>query len=308
MRILFFGTAEFAIPSLIALRQAGKHDVLAVVTQPDKAQGRGQHVSVSPVKRMALQIGLPVVQPKRVRSDSFVQAARELAPDLIVVAAFGQIIPQSLLDLPPFGPINVHGSLLPAYRGAAPIQHAILNGESETGVTTMWMDASLDTGDMLLKRELAIEPDDTTGTLTPKLAEIGAELLIETIDRLAEADCPRTPQDNAQATYAPAISPVDGLLRWEETADRCRNRVRALSPKPGAFSHWKDRRIKLWETLSSDGGGAPGEVLSVDKEGVVVAAGQGALLLREVQAENSRRMSAAEWARGARLAVGERFG
>src|SRR5579883_188524 len=185
LRVLFFGTAEFAVPSLQALLSAG-HTVLAGVTQPDKPQGRGRQLSASPVKQAALAAGLPVIQPKRVRAESFLAQAREMNPDVLALAAFGQIIPQVLLDLAPLGPINVHGSILPKYRGAAPIQRAIMAGETETGVTTIWMDASLDTGDMLLSAALPIEPDDTAGTLTPKMAALGARLLVETLDGLAE--------------------------------------------------------------------------------------------------------------------------
>jgi methionyl-tRNA formyltransferase len=184
LKIVFFGTAEFAVPSLDALREAG-HTLLAVVTQPDKPQGRGQQLSASPVKRAAERYGLPIFQPRRVRAESFIEKIRQLAPDALALAAFGQIIPQALLDIPPLGPINVHGSLLPHYRGAAPIQRAIMAGEEETGVTTMWMDATLDTGDRLLADSLPIDRDDTTGTLTPKLALLGARLLVETLEGLA---------------------------------------------------------------------------------------------------------------------------
>src|SRR5688500_8719384 len=186
MRVLFFGTAEFAVPSLEALAESDRHTVLAVVTQPDKAQGRGLKVAYSPVKRAALRLDLPVMQPRRVRSEQFLRQARELRPEALALAAFGQIIPQPLLDLPPKGPINVHGSLLPAYRGAAPIQYAILNGETVTGVTTMWMDATLDTGDILLQREVPIDPEDTTGTLIPKMSSAVAELLLQTLNRMQE--------------------------------------------------------------------------------------------------------------------------
>lgn len=307
MRILFFGTAEFAVPSLEALAASGRHEVLAVVTQPDKPQGRGQQVAVSPVKRAAIRLGLPVLQPRRVRSESFLQQARELAPDALALAAFGQIIPQALLDLPPFGPVNVHGSLLPAYRGAAPIQYAILNGETKTGVTTMWMDATLDTGDILLKREVEIEADDTTGSLVPKMADAGAELLLETLDKLAAGTCPRKMQDHSMATLAPPIEPEDTQIRWTEPAERCRNRVRAMSPRPGAFTTLSSRRLKIWTTATTESTGTPGQVLAVSKDGVLVATGDGGLILQEVQAENSRRMAAADWARGARVVQGDRF-
>lgn len=307
MRILFFGTAEFAVPSLQGILGSGAHEVLSVVTQPDKPQGRGQQVIISPIKKLALQHGLPVKQPRRVRSELFLQQAREMAPDALVVAAFGQIISQALLDLPPVAPINVHGSLLPAYRGAAPIQHAILNGETVTGVTTMWMDATLDTGDILLARSVDIDPEDTTGTLTPKLAAVGAELLLETLDRLTAGNCPRIPQDDAGATYAPPVTPEDGRIRWEEPAERCRDRVRAMSPRPGAYTALNGRRVKLWQATVENAEGSAGEVLAAAKTGVVVGTGKGALLLQEVQAENSRRMSAADWARGARIKPGDRF-
>lgn len=313
MRLLFFGTAEFAVPSLDALMASSeRHEVLAVVTQPDRPQGRGQRMAASPVKQAALRHGLPLLQPRRVRAESFLETARELRPDALALAAFGQIIPQALLDLPPFGPINLHGSLLPAYRGAAPIQHALLNGETETGVTTMWMDATLDTGDILLRRVVPIDEDDTTGTLTPKLAQAGAELLLETLDLLAEGRCPRTPQDHARATYAPPITPDDAVVRWDESATRTRNRIRALSPRPGVFAVIKGRRVKLWQARvlppPSEGGGIlPGEVRAITREGVEVGTGEGLLRLMEVQPESGRRMSAADWARGVRLAPGDTF-
>jgi methionyl-tRNA formyltransferase len=307
LRTLFFGTADFAVPSLDALAASGRHEILAVVTQPDKPQGRGRLMAASPVKLAALRLGLPVLQPRRVRHESFVQTARAMEPDVLAVAAFGQIIPQALLDLPPLGPINVHGSLLPAYRGAAPIHHAILNGETETGVTTMWMDATLDTGDMLLKRVTPIDEDDTTGTLTPKLAVAGAELILETLDLLRDGRCPRAPQDDSRATYAPPITSEDSVIRWAESAARCRNRIRALSPRPGAFASFKGRRVKLWTARAVEGDSEAGEVRAVTKEGVEVGTGKGILLLTEVQPENSRRMSAADWARGARIAAGDRF-
>jgi methionyl-tRNA formyltransferase len=325
MRILFFGTAEFAIPSLEALAASGRHDIQGVVTQPDRPQGRGLQVSVSPVKRAAERLGLAVLQPRRVRAETFLQQARDINPDALALAAFGQIIPQALLDLPPFGPINVHGSLLPAYRGASPIQYAILNGEAETGVTTMWMDATLDTGDILLRRAVPIDPEDTTGTLTPKLAELGGELLLETLERLEAGTCHRTPQDHSLATYAPPIGPEDSAIDWSEPAGRIRNRIRALSPRPGAFTLLNGRRLKLWraevqgeigktgrESLRNGSGveseihGLPGTVLEVGREAVWMSTGGGALGLMEVQPDNGRRMAAPDWARGARVKPGDR--
>lgn len=308
MRVLFFGTSDFAVPTLEALVASEKHRVIAVVTQPDRPRGRGQQVAASPIKVAALRHGLEVLQPHRVRSPGFLEQARALKPDVLVLAAFGQIIPQELLDLPPFGPINVHASLLPTYRGAAPIQHALLNGETVTGVTTMWMDATLDTGDILLMRAVPIDPDDTTGTLTPKLAQVGAELLLETLARLEIGQCPRIPQDHTKATYAPAITPEDTIARWEEPATRIRNRIRALSPRPGVFAEIKGRRVKLWWGRVEEGRSAePGVVCALTKEGIEIGTGSGIFVLTEAQPENGRRMGAAEWARGARIAVGDRF-
>ena len=312
LKIVFFGTAEFAVPSLAALREAG-HEILAVVTQPDKPQGRGMKLTASPVKLVAEVEGLTVLQPRRVRSESFVTDMRERMPDLLVVAAFGQVIPQSLLDLPPLGPINVHGSLLPQYRGAAPIQRALMAGEAELGVTTMWMDATLDTGDMLLKGSISVEEDDNAGTLIPRLAALGARLLIQTIEGLVEGNLRRVPQDNAAATFAPAVLLEDGMLRWSENAAVIHNRVRGVSPKPGAFTSVREKRLKVWKTSigsSTDLLADAGTVLAIAKNpaGVLVACGEGsALLLQEVQPESGKRMSAADWARGIRLGPGDRF-
>jgi methionyl-tRNA formyltransferase len=243
-----------------------------------------------------------------VRASSFLETARALQPDVLVLAAFGQIIPAALLELPPYGPVNVHGSLLPAYRGAAPIQYALLNGETETGVTTMWMDATLDTGDILLQRVVPIETEDTTGVLTPKMAQAGAELLLETLALLERGQCPRTPQESDKATYAPPLAPEDSRISWEESAERIRNRVRAFSPRPGVYVSLKGRRIKVWQARAVEGSGAePGVVVRVSKEGVDTGTGDGLLRLIEVQPESGRRMAAADWARGARVLPGDRF-
>jgi methionyl-tRNA formyltransferase len=311
LRVVFFGTADFAVPSLEAVCAAG-HEVLAVVTQPDKPQGRGQQVAASPVKKAAERLGLPVLQPRRVRAESFLEKMRELKPDVLALAAFGQIIPQALLDLPPLGPINVHGSLLPKYRGAAPIQRAVMAGEAETGVTTMWMDASLDTGDMLLAEAIPIALEDTAGTLFPKLAELGARLLVETLDGLAAGTLKRRPQEPSLATLAPAITPEDSLVRWNETATQTRNRIRGLSPKPGVFAILRGKRVKLWgaEVGEVRAETEPGTVLEISKSpsGVLVACGQNtSLLLTEAQPESGRRMPATDWARGLRLLPGDKF-
>jgi len=312
LRIVFFGTAEFAVPSLVGLVEAG-HQVLAVVTQPERPQGRGRRLAPSPVKRAAMQRDLNVLQPRRVRSERFVSTVRALAPDVLALAAFGQVIPQALLDIPPLGPINVHGSMLPKYRGAAPIQRAIMAGETEAGVTTMWMDASLDTGDILMTAPVSVAPEDTSGTLLPRLAERGAALLLETLDRHAEGRIERHPQDHARATLAPAIMPEDGYLDWTEPAERLGNRIRGVNPKPGAVTALRERRLKVGRAgaaAASDPLAVPGTVLAVEKGagGILVAAGQSsALRLADIQPENGRRMSASEWARGAHVAPGDCF-
>ena len=305
------------MPSLAALVGAG-HEILAVVSQPDKPQGRGMQMAASPVKKAAERLGLPILQPRRVRAASFVEKMRELRPDVLALAAFGQIIPQDLLDIPPLGPINVHGSLLPKYRGAAPIQRAVMAGDAETGVTTMRMEAALDTGDMLLKATLPIGPDDTSGTLFPRLAELGAALLLETLDGLANGTITRIPQDDAQMTLAPMITPEDSVLNWSETAQAIDCRIRGLSPKPGVFAkveiNGQAKRVKIWSAKPAETGAAPdaepGTLLAIAKtpHALLVAAGGGTVArVLEAQPENGKRMAAAEWARGARLKVGDRF-
>jgi methionyl-tRNA formyltransferase len=312
LNVLFFGTAEFAVPSLLALQES-HHNIVSVVTQPDKPSGRGNKVAYSPVKVAALALELPVMQPKRVRSPKFIERVRQMNPDAIALAAFGQIIPAELLEIPRLGPINVHGSLLPAYRGAAPIQWSILNGDDHTGVATMWMEPTLDTGEVLLSSAMPIEDTDNTLTLTHKLAAVGADLLVTTLDNLADGTAVRRPQDNTLATYAPPIQPNDGVIKWNETARQIDCRVRAMYPKPGATASIKDRKVKVWMTLPAPGIAdeqAVGTILALTKDmhTVLVAAGNGtAIHLIEVQPENGRRMPADAWARGLRLQPGDQF-
>ena len=312
LRVVFFGAADFAVPCLIALLEAG-HQVLAVVTQPDKPSGRGRHVTPSPVKLAAVEHGLPVLQPRRVRSESFISRMRDLAPDVLALAAFGQIVPQALLDLPPLGPINVHGSLLPKYRGAAPIQRALMAGEQETGVTTMWMDATLDTGDILLKAVVPIAAEDNAGTLFTKLSTAGAALLVETLDGLADGSIARRKQNDTEATFAPALQPEDGWIRWEESAEAIGNRIRGVTPRPGAFALMAGKRVKIWSASVAESAAAavpPGTIVGFSKRpaGLLVAAGDGStLLVLEAQPENGKRMPADAWARGLRLAPNSRF-
>jgi methionyl-tRNA formyltransferase len=309
MRILFMGTSPFALPVLRALHTSSGCDILGVVTQPDRPQGRGGKVSMSPVKQLAMELALPVYQPEKVRAREFVQTVRDLAPDALVVAAFGQIVPQRMLDIAPLGNINVHGSLLPRWRGAAPMQYALMAGDAETGVTTMQMAAGLDTGDILLQASLSLSDDDTLGTLEPKLAELGASLLLDTLAHLAAGDCPRLPQDESLVTLAPSLPPDIGLLDWTRPARDLHNLVRGVTPRPGAYTLWQGRRLKVWHTslVPATSAVRPGVVESIDAQGILIGTGEGALLLREVQPESKGRMDAAAWARGARVAVGAQW-
>lgn len=304
------GTSVFAVPVLEAIAAAG-YEIVCVVTQPDRPSGRGQSVHESPVKRVAEKLGIEVFQPEKIRAPESVERVKSFEPlDFIVVAAFGQIVPQVILDIPKHGSINVHGSLLPKYRGAAPIQHAVLAGETVTGVTTMLMDAGLDTGDILLKRELDIEPDENAGELLQRLSQVGALLLIETLAGLELGEITPVPQDNSQATIARSIKPEEGRIDWQKSADEVANLVRAFTPRPGAFTSIAGTRLKVFSCSASASiieGKGPGEVVEISSESVVVAAGTGAVALVEVQPENRKRMTAGEFARGSRLKVGTVF-
>ncbi|MBV9850706.1 MAG: methionyl-tRNA formyltransferase [Armatimonadetes bacterium] len=307
MRVVFLGTSPFAVPTLQALHDAPGHEIVAVVTQPDRPHGRGGRQAASPVKEAALRLSLPVLQPEKVRRKEFIGTIQELSPDVLVVAAFGQIIPQRLLDLPPYGGVNVHGSLLPRWRGAAPMQYALMAGDAETGVTTMQMDAGLDTGDILLQAGLPLTDEDNLGTLETKLAELGAPLLLETLARLAAGDCPRVPQDESLVTHAPSLPPDIGALDWTRPARDLHNLTRGITPRPGAHTFWQGRRLKVLKTAIDDGAGEPGTVQNVFPGGISVATGKGTLWLIEVQPESKGRMAADAWARGARVAAGQRF-
>lgn len=315
MRVVFLGTPEFAVPSLTALVEVG-HQVLAVVTQPDKPRGRGQHVQPSPVKTKAQELGLPVLQPERVSAPEFIEQMRALDPEAVVVVAFGQKIPPALLTLPPLGCINLHASLLPAYRGAAPIVHALWRGEEVTGVTTMYMDEGWDTGDIILQRPVPIRPEDTAGSLHDRLAAEGAQLLCQTLAQIAAGTAPRAPQDENRASYAPRLREEDAALKWERPALELHNQVRAFNPVPGAYFYWSGRRIKVWRTAvlkkkgEAEAAGPPGEVVTVDHQSgaLWVRCGEGQLALLEVQPENRGRMTGAELARGYRIQRGALLG
>ncbi len=309
MRLLFIGTSSFAVPSLQRLQESPDHEILAVVTQPDKPQGRGGKLSVSPVKAAALALGLPLFQPEKVRAKDFVQTVRELAPEIIVVAAFGQIIPQRMLDIPPRGCINVHGSLLPRWRGAAPMQYALMAGDAETGVTTMMMDAGLDTGDILQQASLDLMPVADLGELETKLAEVGADLLMQTLAAITAGTCPRVPQDEARVTLAPSLPPETGEMDWARPAEELHNLVRGVTPKPGAYTFVQGKRLKIWRTgLAPSGVGAVGTIEIIGGGGITVNTSRGGLRLHEVQPESKGRMAADAWARGARLLPGQALG
>ena len=311
MRIVFMGTPAFAVPSLEALIADGQ-TIAAVVAQPDRPRGRGLAPTAPPVAEAARRAGLEVLQPERVRDPAFIEKVSSLAPELVAVVAFGQILPKDLLDLPPRGCINVHASLLPKYRGAAPIQWAILRGEEVTGVTTMYMNEQMDAGDLLLSREVPILPGETAGALSERLSEAGAGLLVETIRGLAEGSLEARPQDPARVTMAPRLRKEDGRVRWEEPARDILSRVRAVTPWPGAFTTLGGRDLKIWAACpaeGSSGGAAPGTVLRADSGGVLAAAGDGGTVaLHELQLAGKKRMSAGEFLRGTPVRPGEVLG
>lgn len=308
LRIVFMGTPDIACPTLQALAIAPDFQVVGVVVQPDKPKGRDLKLQPPPVKELALRLGVPVLQPERARNDTFIQQLRELRPDLIAVLAYGQILPQALLDIPTHGCLNVHTSLLPRWRGAAPIQWAILEGDAETGVAIMRMDAGLDTGGIISTRTTPIAPDDNSQTLHDRLAVLGAELLVQTIPCYVSGELLPRPQPTEGVTYARKLTKDDGRLDWSQPARVLHNRLRAFTPWPGTFTFLpaqpKPLLLKVWRTGLVRAGDlqsptvAPGQVLSADKSGIVVACREGALRLLEVQKEGSRRMTVAEFLAG----------
>jgi len=306
-RIVFLGTPEFAVPALAALSGA-EDQVLLVITQPDRPQGRGRRPSPPPVKVLAQKLDLPVWQPESIKTPAAFNRLKELTPDLLVVVAFGAILPLNLLQLPRIGPLNVHPSLLPAYRGPAPINWAILNGETETGVTTMFLDQGMDTGPILLSRRTAIGPLETAGQLHDRLARLGAELLLETIAGLKAGRVTPKPQPSTGATLAPLLKKADGLIDWTRPAEELARRVRGLDPWPGAYTTFKGKILKLFGARPGPGRGRPGQVLALDQGLLHVAAGQGSLALAELQIEGKKRLRAPEFWRGQRLGSTDFFG
>lgn len=308
MRIVFMGTPEFAVPSLKALTEAG-YEVIACCTQPDRPSGRGKKLTACPVKEEAVRQGIPVYQFERIRRQEGLDAMRALEPDLYVTAAFGQILSQKLLDVPKMGTVNVHASLLPKGRGAAPINWSIIEGEEVTGVTTMMTDVGVDTGDILLKREMPIEKTDTAATLTEKLSHLGAELLIETLRKMEAGQCPRTPQNEEESTRVPMLEKDTGKIDWTKTAWQIDCLVRGVDPWPGAWTKFEGGVMKVWKTQPAQGSGQPGEILAADaKAGLIVACGDGAVSLAEIQMPGAKRMNAKDYLRGHAMARGAVLG
>lgn len=294
------GTPDFSVKALKTLAENG-FEIAAVVTQPDKPRGRGKELAVTPVKKAALELGLKVYQPARVREEAFIETVREAAPDVIVVSAFGQIIPKALLELPRYGCINIHASLLPKYRGAAPIQWAVIDGEQVSGVTIMQMDEGLDTGDMLAKTEVPLDPEETGGSLFDKLSEAGAKLLAETLPKLEQGglEPEKQPADSPTA-YARMIRKEDGRMDWTQPAEILERKIRGLNPWPSAYTKLNGKILKIWkaEVLPGNSGNAPGTVTEAGRAGFCVQTGNGCLKLLEVQLEGKKRMEAEAFLRG----------
>jgi len=314
VNLIFLGTPAFAVPTLEAVVAAG-HRVLAVYTQPDRPKGRGGQLAISPVKETALRLGIPVEQPERVRRPEIVEQLRGMNPDAMVIVGYGQIIPQSIIDIPPRGIINVHASLLPKYRGAAPIQWAIANGETRTGVTTMRIDAGLDTGDMLLKWETEIGAEENALELGPRLARAGADLLVETLAGLEAGKIAPEKQDNSQATLAPILKKEDGLIDWNWPAAKIFNRTRGFLPWPGAYSHFRGQMFHIWRSRVSNESasgqsvsGEPGRLLATKKTMLVCCGGSTALEPLEVQIEGRKKMPAVAFLNGQHLDENEFLG
>jgi methionyl-tRNA formyltransferase len=307
-RIVFFGTPAFALPSLKKLFE-GPDEVIAVVTQPDREKGRGRKKSPSPVKERALEYGLIPLQPEKVKEDAFLETMKRFGPDLLVVVAFGQLLPGALLGIPRFGAVNVHASLLPLYRGAAPIARAILRGDRVTGVTTMMMDEGMDTGDILAQTEIPIEREDNGETLQEKLSSLGGRLLAETVEKMKGGLIRPLPQDHSKATYAPSLKKEDGRIDWKRPAEEIHLQIRALNPWPAAFTRWNDRLVKIYrgEVRTEESRGAEGSVAWVGSDFIEVRTGSGSLLISEVQPEGKRRMNVRDFLSGHRIPIGTIF-
>lgn len=310
MRIVFMGTPEFAVPSLEILVK-NNMDVVMVVTQPDKPKGRGYKVSYTPVKECAVKYNIPVMQPEKVGSREAVEQLKALKPDLFVTCAFGQLLTTDVLQIPRLGTVNVHGSLLPKYRGAAPIQWAVINGEKKTGVTTMLTVLKLDAGDILLSREIEIDDEMTAGQLHDKMSVIGAELLMDTIKGLEKGSITPVPQNDSEATYAPRITRETGKINWENTAESIHNLVRGTNPWPGAYSYLNGERMRIWKTKvyseSEKTGKEPGTIIGINKDSFMIQTGKGIVSVSEVQCDSGKRMTVEQYLCGHKINLGDRF-
>ncbi len=308
LRTVFMGTPEFALPPLEGLLASGVN-LVGVYTQPDRPKGRGKKLAASPVKQLAVAHGLPVFQPQKLRDQQAVEELRALQPDLIIVVAYGQILPKAVLNIPRYHCINIHASLLPKYRGAAPINKAIVDGETETGVTTMLMDVGLDTGDMLVKHRLTIGENETAGHLHDRLAVVGREVMDETLRQLCAGTLVAEKQDDTLSCYAPMLKKEDGLIDWNRSAIEIHNQVRGLDPWPGAYTYLDDETLKIAATTVDTGSvEAAGTIISVDKTGLRIACGEGVLIVGELQLPGRKRLSVMNFISGRSLFTGTRLG
>ena len=311
MKIIFFGSPEFAIPSFKALIETKEDEVIGVVTQPDRPKGRGRKLTPPPIKIIAQQYNLPVYQPETVKDDNFINLVKTLAPDLLVVVAFGQILPKALLSIPPHGAINVHPSLLPKYRGAAPIQWAIINGETITGVSIVRITPRLDSGDILLQKAVPIGPEETAGELHDVLAKLGAELLLEAIRGLKKSTLTSIPQDERLASYAPKLKKEDGLIDWAASAKKIACLIRGLDPVPGAYTYLDGKLLKLFRPKAipfTPKDTLPGTIIEAKPEGIQIVTGEGILLVKEIQLEGRKRLPVSEFIKGYPKLVGKKLG
>ena len=305
MRIVFMGTPDFSVPTLEALVKAG-HDVVGVVTQPDKPKGRGKAVLMTPVKEKAVELSIPVYPPVKARDASFIETLRELRPEACVVIAFGQILPKAILDIPKYGCVNIHASLLPKYRGAAPLQWVVLNGEKETGITTMMMDVGMDTGDMLEKAVVPMDDKETYGSIHDKLCVLGGELILSTLKKIEDGTIVRTPQKDEEATYTKKIVKSMGDIDWTMDAAVIERFIRGLNPWPSAYTSWNGKTLKIWDAdvVKEEYPGSCGEVIAVEKDSILVKTGKGALALKSLQLEGKKRMDTDAFLRGYQIEKG----
>ncbi|WP_349948071.1 methionyl-tRNA formyltransferase [Lacrimispora sp. BS-2] len=305
MRIIFMGTPDFSVPALEALKEAG-HEILGVVTQPDKPKGRGKEIQMTPVKEKAMEYHIPVYQPVKARDPEFVKILSDLEPELMVVIAFGQLLPKAILDIPKYGCVNIHASLLPKYRGASPIQYAVINGEKESGVTTMMMAETLDTGDMLDQEAIALDKKETFGSLHDKLSRLGSRLILKTIIKLEEGTAECTPQDDLKTCYVGMIKKSMGDIDWSMDAVSIERLIRGLNPWPSAYTVWNGKVMKLWEAdvVDKEYEGAYGQVVEVSRDSLVIKTGKGCLSIRKLQLQGKKCMEIDAFLRGYQIAEG----